>query len=68
MSFSPATGGVWVFADGFSGVMLSPLHLCLALTREYLGASWRKLYRYIAPATVLVVAVALGLILFESTA
>jgi integral membrane protein (TIGR00529 family) len=33
-----------VFAGGMVGVMLSPLHLCLILTREYFGASMGRLY------------------------
>jgi hypothetical protein len=63
--FGLATGAVWMFAGAFSGIMLSPLHLCLALTREYFGASWGRLYRSIAPATALVVVVALALILWK---
>lgn len=64
--FDYVAGGVWVFAAAFSGVLLSPLHLCLALTQEYYGANWGRLYRFVAPATALVVAVALGLILWKS--
>jgi integral membrane protein (TIGR00529 family) len=56
-------GAVWMFAGAFSGILLSPLHLCLALTREYFGANWGPLYRHIAPSTALVIAVALILIL-----
>ena len=58
-----AASAVWMFAGAFSGIMLSPLHLCLALTREYFGANWGRLYRYIAPSTALVIAVALVLVL-----
>jgi integral membrane protein (TIGR00529 family) len=57
-------GGVWMFAGCFSGVLLSPLHLCLALTRDYFGAQWGRLYRAIAPATALIVATALGVALW----
>ena len=35
------------FAGGICGVMLSPLHLCLVLTREYFRADWRGVYRLI---------------------
>ena len=56
-------GGVWMFVGCFSGVLLSPLHLCLALTREYFGAEWGDLYKRIVPAVALVVAVA-GLIVW----
>jgi hypothetical protein len=30
------------FAGGFMGVMASPVHLCLVLTKEYFGASLGK--------------------------
>lgn len=61
----PAMAAVWMFVGAFSGIMLSPLHLCLALTREYFGAHWGRLYRLIAPATALVVAVAVALVLWR---
>lgn len=35
------------FAGGICGVLLSPLHLCLVLTREYFKADWRGVYRLI---------------------
>ena len=35
------------FAGGIGGVLLSPLHLCLILTREYFQADWRGVYRLI---------------------
>jgi len=67
-AFDPVAGGVWVFAGAFSGILMSPLHLCLALTREYFGANWGRLYRFIAPATALIVAVALGIVIWKSGA
>ncbi len=33
------------FMCGFAGVLLTPVHFCLALTREYFRADWLKLYR-----------------------
>jgi len=35
------------FAGGICGVLLSPLHLCLVLTKEYFRAEWRGVYRLI---------------------
>lgn len=32
------------YMGAYLGVLLSPVHLCLVLTREYYGASWGKLY------------------------
>lgn len=47
------------FGSGFSGVMLSPVHLCLVLTREYFGADMGRVYRrlWIPQALVLAAAV-----------
>jgi len=32
------------YAGAFFGILLSPVHLCLVLTREYFSASWRRVY------------------------
>jgi integral membrane protein (TIGR00529 family) len=56
-------GGVWMFVGCFGGILLSPLHLCLALTREYFGAEWGEMYKRIVPSVALVIAVA-GLIVW----
>jgi len=57
-ALSDMGAGVWLFVGGFSGILLSPLHLCLALTKDYYGATWGKLYRRIVPSVALVVAFA----------
>ena len=64
-SHSPIGPGMvaWVWAGGFLGVMMSPLHLCLALTRVYFQADWPAAYRRILPASLLTAAVALALLL-----
>lgn len=54
-AISPVTAGVWLFAGGFSGVLLSPMHLCLALTHNYFGANWGGLYKRIVPAVGLTI-------------
>ena len=54
--------GLWLFVAGFSGVLLSPLHLCLALTKEYFQASWGPIYARIVPSVALVVVAALGIV------
>ncbi len=33
------------FCSGFSGVLFSPLHVCLIFTREYFGADIQRIYR-----------------------
>ena len=40
------------YAGGFVGVLLSPLHLCFSLTREYFDAEWGGVYRLVAPAAL----------------
>ena len=59
------TAGVWLFVGGFSGVMLSPMHLCLSLTRTYFGAQWGKLYRMILPSVGVVVLAAIGIVMLR---
>ena len=48
---------MFVFACGFGGVLLSPVHLCLILTNQYFGANLSGVYRYLIPATLLMMAV-----------
>jgi integral membrane protein (TIGR00529 family) len=54
---------MWAWAGGFLGVMMSPVHLCLALTRDYFDAEWGEVYRMIVPAVLLTAGTA-GLYLF----
>ncbi len=42
------------FAAGFLGVLLSPVHLCLVLTRQYFKADLWGVYRKIIPASSLI--------------
>lgn len=48
----------WMMAGAFLGVMCSPLHLCLSLTRLYFEADWGPIYRRIAPSSLVVAAIA----------
>ncbi len=61
--FGVLDAGIWLFVGGFSGVLLSPLHLCLALTKEYFEANWGPLYARIVPSVALVIVAAGGLLL-----
>jgi len=47
------------FVAGFVGVMLSPVHLCLVLTREYFKADLAGIYKKIVPAGLMIFAIAL---------
>lgn len=53
---------VLAFVAGLGGVLISPSHLCLALTREYFEANWGQVYRYLLPASMGLML--LGLILY----
>ncbi len=40
------------FGFGFLGMMLSPIHLCLLVTRDYFAASLLSIYRHILPCAL----------------
>ncbi len=48
---------MFVFAAGFGGVLLSPVHLCLVITNQYFKTRLVSVYRYLLPATLLVMVV-----------
>ncbi len=48
----------FAYASGFAGVLISPVHLCLALTKEYFAAEWSGIYRFLLPTAASVLAVA----------
>jgi len=49
----------FAFASGFVGVLLSPVHLCLVLTREYFEADMWGIYKKTIPGCALIMAGAL---------
>lgn len=49
----------FAFASGFVGVLLSPVHVCLVLTREYFKADGWKVYKMLFPASGFIVIVAI---------
>jgi hypothetical protein len=54
-----AIGAVsFAFASGFMGVLLSPVHVCLVLTREYFKAEMGGMYRRMLLPTAIVLSVA----------
>ena len=54
------------YTFGFFGCLLSPAHLCLALSREYFKASWGSVYKWLVPsvAGVAIVTFAVWLVFF----
>ncbi|MDP2168212.1 MAG: DUF401 family protein [Thermodesulfovibrionales bacterium] len=56
-----ALGAVsFAFASGFMGVMLSPLHVCFVLTKEYFRADMWGMYKKVIPASLIIFATALA--------
>jgi len=48
----------WAYFAGYIGVLLSPVHYCLVLTKQYFKAEWKDIYRLLAlPAALLFVIV-----------
>ncbi len=43
-----------VYTFGFIGVLSTPTHLCLALTKEYFKADWKRIYKKLVPTLLLV--------------
>lgn len=50
----------FAFASGFIGVLLSPVHICFIVTREYFQAEIWGVYKRTIPAAVLIFIVAVG--------
>jgi len=57
---------LFAYVSGFAGVLLSPAHLCLALTADYFKADLRDVYKIlIAPVAVVFGAALLALVVFR---
>jgi hypothetical protein len=57
---------VLAYAAGYAGIMLSPVHICLVLTRDYFGANLGVVYRRLALPVAAVLTVAF-IVYFTST-
>jgi integral membrane protein (TIGR00529 family) len=51
------------FTFGYMGMMLSPVHLCLLVSKDYYKASLMKTYRYLVPPVVAVLVIVVVLFL-----
>ena len=49
---------MFLFAGGYYGLLLSPVHLCLILTKEFFGADLSKVYRMMLPGIVILTTLA----------
>jgi hypothetical protein len=56
---APLSNMTLAFAAGFIGVLLSPVHLCLVLTKEYFKADMWGIYKRMLPASAVIFAAAL---------
>jgi integral membrane protein (TIGR00529 family) len=54
VSMTPLATLVLAYGFGYMGMMLSPVHLCLLVTRDYFEAPMRKIYRQIVPCVLCV--------------
>ena len=52
-----------LYACGFMGVMLSPVHFCLILTKDYFKADLWKVYKLILPPALLLILFAVLLVI-----
>jgi len=48
-----------IFLGGIMGVLLSPMHLCLILSSQYFRARLYQVYKYLIPASLLTMLIAL---------
>jgi hypothetical protein len=55
-SLTPVAAMVLAYGFGYMGMMLSPVHLCLLVTRDYFSANLAQIYRQILPCALSVMA------------
>ena len=53
---TPMATLVLAFGFGYAGMMLSPVHLCLVLTKDYFATPYRGVYRHIWGCVVVLLA------------
>jgi len=61
LSGSTVSLTVLAYCSGFIGTFLSPVHLCLVLTKEYFKSDWAGIYRLLIAPSIFTVLAALGL-------
>jgi len=44
---------ILVYTFGFTGVLLTPVHLCLSLTKEYFKGEWKEIYKKLLPTSLI---------------
>jgi len=63
INLQPMAALILAFSMGYAGMMLSPVHLCFLLTVDYFSASFIRVYRFILPCVLSVMA--FGVILYQ---
>lgn len=58
---TPISTLMLAFCMGYSGMMLSPVHLCFVLTKEYFMAPFHRMYRYLVPCVLMIMTTGIGL-------
>jgi hypothetical protein len=54
VNLTPMATLVLAYGFGYMGMMLSPVHLCLLVTKDYFNASMMKIYRQIVPCILII--------------
>ncbi|NIA22673.1 MAG: DUF401 family protein [Proteobacteria bacterium] len=54
------------FVSGFAGVLLSPFHLCLVLTKEYFKAKFVNIYKILFPSVLILYILSVSIIFILS--
>jgi hypothetical protein len=56
---------MFAYAGGFAGILLSPVHLCLIVTKQYFKADFKKIYKILLLPVAFVVLIALVIVLMS---
>jgi len=54
------------FTGNFVGVMISPMHLCLVVTKNYFKANMGRIYKILIPPLIIIILVALMLVIINT--
>ncbi len=55
---------VYIYVIGFSGILLSPVHLCLVFTNEYFNSNLLKVYKYLFPPVFILIIFSTFIVVF----
>jgi len=55
---------IYIYVIGFSGILLSPVHLCLVFTNEYFKSNLLKVYKYLFPPVFILMIFSTFIVIF----